>query len=224
MGIFAGASASGQWREYSLWRHSAPFGHTDPYFNRDAGFYVFELPWWHYLTDFVMAVAVIGLMAAALVHYLYGGIRLSVARDRLSGAAQVHLSALLGVFVLAKAADYWLDRFDLVTGSGSLFTGMGYTDDHAVLPAKEILTGHRADLCGAVLPQHLAAHLAAAVDGHRAARAVGGAARADRAGRGAAVPGQPQRPGQGGDVHRGEHRGDAGGVQPRRHRGRAVRQ
>ncbi|EON24697.1 MULTISPECIES: UPF0182 family membrane protein [Nocardioides] len=141
MGIFAGASASGQWREFSLWRHSSPFGHTDPYFNRDAGFYVFELPWWHYLTDFVMALAVIGLMAAALVHYLYGGIRLSVPRDRLSGAAQVHLSALLGVFVLAKAADYWLDRFDLVTGSGSLFTGMGYTDDHAVLPAKEILTG-----------------------------------------------------------------------------------
>jgi uncharacterized membrane protein (UPF0182 family) len=141
MGIFAGASASGQWREYSLWRQSSPFGHTDPYFNRDAGFYVFELPWWHYLTDFVMAVAVIGLMAAALVHYLYGGIRLSVSRDRLSGAAQVHLSALLGVFVLAKGADYWLDRFDLVTGSGALFTGMGYTDDHAVLPAKEILTG-----------------------------------------------------------------------------------
>lgn len=141
MGIFAGASAAGQWREYSLWRHSTPFGHTDPYFNRDAGFYVFELPWWHYLTDFVMAVAVISLMAAAFVHYLYGGIRLSVARDRLSGAAQVHISALLGVFVLAKGADYWLDRFDLVTGSGSLFTGMGYTDDKAVLPAKEILTG-----------------------------------------------------------------------------------
>ena len=141
MGIFAGASASGQWREYSLWRHSSPFGHSDPYFNRDAGFYVFELPWWHYLTDFVMAVAVISLMAAALVHYVYGGIRLSVPRDRLSGAAQVHLSVLLGVFVLAKSADYWLDRFDLVTGSGNLFTGMGYTDDHAVLPAKEILTG-----------------------------------------------------------------------------------
>lgn len=141
MGIFAGASAAGQWRSYSLWRHSSPFGHSDPYFNRDAGFYVFELPWWHYLTDFVMALAVIGLLAAGLVHYLYGGIRLSVARDRLSGAAQVHLSVLLGVFVLAKAADYWLDRFDLVTGSGSLFTGMGYTDEKAVLPAKEILTG-----------------------------------------------------------------------------------
>ncbi|QIK77339.1 UPF0182 family protein [Nocardioides piscis] len=141
MGAFAGASAAGQWREFSLWRNSTPFGHSDPYFERDASFYVFELPWWHYLVDFAMALAVVGLMASLLVHYLYGGIRLSVARDRLSGAAQVHISALLGVFVLAKAADYWLDRFDLVTGSGSLFTGMGYTDDKAVLPAKEILTG-----------------------------------------------------------------------------------
>jgi uncharacterized membrane protein (UPF0182 family) len=41
--------------------------------------------------------------------------------------------------VLAKGADYYLDRFDLVTKSGSLITGMSYTDDHAVLPAKNIL-------------------------------------------------------------------------------------
>ena len=78
MGLFAGASATGQWREFSLWRHASSFGSTDPYFDRDLGFYVFQLPWWHYLTDFVMALAVIGLMAAAVVHYLYGGIRLSV--------------------------------------------------------------------------------------------------------------------------------------------------
>ena len=103
MGIFAGASASGQWRAYSLWRHSQPFGTEDPYFNRDAGFYVFDLPWWHYVTDFVMALAIIGLMAAAVVHYLYGGIRLSARSDRARGAAQVHISVLLGVFVLAKA-------------------------------------------------------------------------------------------------------------------------
>ena len=141
MGAFAGASASGQWREYSLWRHAVGFGSRDPYFGKDAGFYVFDLPWWHYVTDFVMASAVIGLMAAAIVHYLYGGIRLAASRDRLSGPAQVQLSVLLALFVLAKAADYWLDRYDLVTGSGGLFTGMGYTDDKAVLPAKEILTG-----------------------------------------------------------------------------------
>ncbi len=59
----------------------------------------------------------------------------------MSGAAQAQLSVLLGLFVLAKAGDYWLDRFDLVHQSGRLITGITYTDDHAVLPAKEILMG-----------------------------------------------------------------------------------
>ena len=77
MGLFAGASASGQWRSYSLWRHSKEFGTSDPYFNKDVGFYVFDLPFWHYIVDFVMALAVVGLIASLFMNYLFGGIRLS---------------------------------------------------------------------------------------------------------------------------------------------------
>lgn len=142
MGLFAGASATGQWRNYSLWRHSQSFGSHDPYFKKDVGFYVFDLPFWHYVVDFVMALAVVGLLAAILVNYVFGGIRISARPgERLTSAAQIQVSAFLALFVLAKAVDYWLDRFDLVTNSGSIFTGMGYTDDKAVLPAKEILAG-----------------------------------------------------------------------------------
>ena len=53
------------------------------------------------------------------MHYLYGGIRLQVRGDRLTGAAQVQFSVLLGLFVLAKAADYWLDRYDIVSASAT---------------------------------------------------------------------------------------------------------
>ncbi len=142
MGLFAGASATGQWRSYSLWRHSQSFGTDDPYFGKDAGFYVFDLPWWHYLVDYAMALAVVGLMATLLINYLFGGIRLSSRPgERVTSAAQIQISALLALFVIAKAVDYWLDRFDLVTDDGSIFTGMGYTEDKAVLPAKEILAG-----------------------------------------------------------------------------------
>lgn len=141
LGIFAGTSGAGEWRNYLLWRNSVPFGQKDAYFDRDISFYVFELPWLHFLVDFVMAVAVVSLLAAAVVHYLYGGIRLQTPGDRLSGAAQAQLSVLLGVFVLAKAADYWLDRYDLVHQKGSLLTGITFTDDNAVLPAKSILMG-----------------------------------------------------------------------------------
>ena len=139
LAIFAGASGAGQWRNFLLWRHSQPFGTTDPYFKRDVGFYVFELPWLHYLVNFGMAITVVALLVAALVHYLFGGIRLQAQRDKFSGAAQVQVSVLLGLFVLFKAVDYWLDRFDLTTSPGGLFTGMSYTDDHAVLPSKNIL-------------------------------------------------------------------------------------
>ncbi len=138
-GLFAGASGSGQWRNYLLWRNGGDFGTTDPYFNKDAGFYVFHLPWLHYLVDFGMAVVIIGILTAGLVHYLYGGIRLQSSMDKLSGAAHVHLSVLLGLFVLLKSVDYYLGRFDLTTDTGGLITGMTYTDDHAVLPSKNIL-------------------------------------------------------------------------------------
>ena len=36
---------------------------------------------------------------------------------------------------------YWLDRYELVVTTNDLFTGAGYTDVNAVIPAKTILTG-----------------------------------------------------------------------------------
>ncbi|MEQ7845851.1 UPF0182 family membrane protein [Nocardioides kribbensis] len=139
--VFAGTSGAGQWRTFMLWRNGGEFGYDDEHFGRDAGFFVFDLPWLHYLVDFAMATFVVALLAAALTHYLYGGIRLQVPSERLTGAAQAQLSVLLGLFVLAKAGDYYLDRFDLATDAGGLITGITYTDANAVLPAKNILIG-----------------------------------------------------------------------------------
>ncbi|WP_084255603.1 UPF0182 family membrane protein [Nocardioides sp. J54] len=141
VGIFAGTSAVGQWRTFQLWLNSQSFGSKDAYFDKDISFYVFRLPWWNFVVDFVMAATVVALIGTAVVHYLYGGIRLQESHDRLSPAAQVQLSVLLGVFVLAKAVDYFLDRYDLVTDDHRLFTGMNYTAENAVLPARNILVG-----------------------------------------------------------------------------------
>lgn len=138
-GIFAGVSATGKWRSYLLWTNREDFGKADPYFHKDIGFYVFNLPWLHFLVDFAMTAVFTALLLAAVVHYLYGGIRLQSAADKVSGAAQAQLSALFGVFLLLKGVDYWLDRFDLTSQTGGLVTGMTYTRHHAVLPSKNIL-------------------------------------------------------------------------------------
>ena len=139
LGLIAGGSASGQWRTYLLWRHGKEFGQDDPYFKKDIGFFVFDLPWLHYVVNFALMTSVLAFIAAIIVHYLFGGISLQSKGDKVSGAAQVQLSVLLGLFVLFKAVDYWLDRYDLTTEQGRRFTGINYTAFNAVLPAKNIL-------------------------------------------------------------------------------------
>lgn len=139
-GLFAGASGAGQWREFLLWRNSTDFGQTDAQFDKDISFYVFDLPWLHYLVGFAMTATALSLVVAVVMHYLYGGIRLQDKHDRMSGAAQVQVSVLAGLFVLFKAVDYWLDRYDITSDASGLITGVTYTDDNAVLPSKEILT------------------------------------------------------------------------------------
>ena len=42
LGIFAGTSGAGEWRNYLLWRNSVPWKQEDPYFEKDISFYVFD--------------------------------------------------------------------------------------------------------------------------------------------------------------------------------------
>src|SRR3954464_778157 len=141
IGLFGGVAANGKWRTFLLWSNREPFHQTDVYFHKDVGFYVFTLPWLHFVVGFLIAVLVLSALTAVVVHYLYGGIRLQATSDKMSSTATIQLSVLVGLTLLAKAFGYWLDRYDLVTGPGQLVTGMGYTDQHAVLPARNILVG-----------------------------------------------------------------------------------
>ena len=70
----------------------------------------------------MIAVLVLSALTAVVVHYLYGGIRLQATNDRMSATATIQLSVLGGLALLAKAVGYYLDRFDLVTGSGPVVT------------------------------------------------------------------------------------------------------
>ncbi|MEV6318948.1 UPF0182 family protein [Streptomyces sp. NPDC051776] len=144
VGLIAGASASGQWRTWLLWVNGVPFGSKDPQFGMDVSFYAFDLPWYRFLLGFGFAATVLSLISAALVHYLYGGLRITSPGARATAAATGHLSVLLGIFVSLKAVAYWLDRYGLAVKSSDLkstdnWTGLKYVDANAYLPAKTIL-------------------------------------------------------------------------------------
>ncbi|MEW1756567.1 UPF0182 family protein [Streptomyces cyaneofuscatus] len=144
IGLIAGASASGQWRTWLMYVNGVPFGTKDPQFKLDVAFYAFDLPWYRFLLGFGFAATVLSLIAAALTHYLYGGLRITSPGARATAAATGHLSVLLGIFVSLKAVAYWLDRYGLAVKSSDFkaadnWTGLRFVDANAYLPAKTIL-------------------------------------------------------------------------------------
>ncbi|WP_258308233.1 UPF0182 family protein [Streptomyces sp. NWU339] len=144
VGLIAGASASSQWRTWLMWVNGVPFGKKDPQFKLDVSFYAFDLPWYRFMLGFGFAAAILSLIAAALTHYLYGGLRVTSPGARATAAATGHLSVLLGIFVALKAVAYWLDRYGLAVKSSDFkatdnWTGLRYVDANAYLPAKTIL-------------------------------------------------------------------------------------
>ncbi|WP_345623566.1 UPF0182 family protein [Streptomyces ziwulingensis] len=144
VGLIAGASASGQWRTWLMWVNGVSFGQKDPQFKLDVAFYAFDLPWYRFLLGFGFAAVILSVIAAALTHYLYGGLRVTSPGARATSAATGHLSVLIGVFVAFKAVAYWLDRYGLAVKSSDFkatdnWTGLRYVDANAYLPAKTIL-------------------------------------------------------------------------------------
>ena len=139
IGLLSGSSAAGAWQTYLQWRNSTDFGVDDEQFGMDVSFFTFDLPWWRFILGYFFAAVVLSVIVAAVTHYLYGGLRPQSAGDKTTSAARAHLSVLLGLFVLLRAVDYWLDRYGLATKDGSLIVGLQYTDVNAVLMGRTIL-------------------------------------------------------------------------------------
>ncbi|OMC12445.1 hypothetical protein A5735_13825 [Mycolicibacter heraklionensis] len=141
VGVLAGIVAQSYWVRIQLFLRGGDFGITDPQFGKDLGFYAFDLPFYRLVVGLLLATLFLATIANLSTHYIFGGIRLSGRAGALSRPARIQVVSLIGTLVLLKAAAYWLDRYELLshTRTGKPFTGAGYTDINAVLPAKMIL-------------------------------------------------------------------------------------
>ncbi|WP_375432283.1 UPF0182 family protein [uncultured Friedmanniella sp.] len=139
VGLFAGGAAAGQIYTYLAWRNSTPFGTTDPKFGLDISFFAFSYPWWRFALSFLFAALALATVAAAVVHYVMGGLRFSGARRGGTTSAQAQLSVLIGLAVIVKGVGYWFDRYGQEITGHPLFTGINYTADNATITANTIL-------------------------------------------------------------------------------------
>ncbi|MDX1690927.1 MAG: UPF0182 family protein [Acidimicrobiia bacterium] len=138
-GLLIGLGAGTWWENYLLFTNRESFGITDPEFGRDIGFYVFQVPFLRDLFGWTFQLVIISTLIVAAVHYLNGGIQIGPRRQTVGGGVKVHVSVLLAILALLKAAGYWLDQFDLLYSTRGAVFGATYTDVNAQLPALRLL-------------------------------------------------------------------------------------
>ena len=135
-----GASGTiGQWNNWILFLHGGNFPATDPQFHKNVGFYVFDLPFLTFVVDWTLAILIVTLAVTVVFHYFNGGIQPQRGLPRVRPPVKAHLSVLLALIALTKAAGYVLQRWSIVNSQDGYVNGAGYTDVHARLPAETLL-------------------------------------------------------------------------------------
>lgn len=129
------------WRdEVFLFTGANDFGHKDPIFDLDVGFYVFKLPFWETATDWLFNLLVLTTVVVAISLYLNGAIRFSGRRVSATRGAKIYLCVLFALVAVVRAVSYRLDMFELMfSNRNGIFFGPGYTDINSRLPAMQLL-------------------------------------------------------------------------------------
>gem|GEM_PF-221631 len=140
---FFASAAARHWQAFLLWRHGQPFGVSDPTSGKDAGFFVFSLPFELAVSEFLLWLIAVTATAVGLVYRARGALR--VRPLRVSYEAQVHLAALAAAFLLVLAWRFRLERYVLELGQPSpgdldAFAGAGYVDVHVRSPGLAALS------------------------------------------------------------------------------------
>jgi len=139
-GLLAAAEMT-NWDVLLKFIYQVPYGQRDPIFGNDIGFYLFSLPAYIALKNWMLLTVSLSVLSAGTVYWVCGHIELDGQRRRISQTAIAHGSALLGVFFAVKAWSYGLDRYLLLYGDNGVVVGASYTDVHVELPVLWLLIG-----------------------------------------------------------------------------------
>jgi uncharacterized membrane protein (UPF0182 family) len=122
-----GSIGASQWPVVWRYLHAQSFGTVDPIFGNDVGFYVFSLPFYQFLVNFLIGGLVVSAIVCGLTYLASGGIRIQE-RIQLMPRPMAHFSGLGGVFLLLVAWNYRLKVYGLLTSRGRIFTGANFVD------------------------------------------------------------------------------------------------
>ena len=117
----------------------ATWGVVDPLFNKDLSFYVFSLPAYLQVIDFLLLAALWTLILCVLGYSLVGGIKWAQQRVSIDAGARMHVVMVMATLLLLLGLRFWMGRYGILLHGSGINGGVGYTDVHARLPGERII-------------------------------------------------------------------------------------
>ena len=142
LGLAINRSRSGPgWKQLILWTHRSPFGTEDPIFHRDIGFFVFSLPLYQQVSQWLLATLVLAGLCTVGAYVIAGG--LGFARPlSMAWAIRAHLLVLAALFLFVVAWRLRLEQYALVLPHNhGPVPGASFVDVRVRMPALRILMG-----------------------------------------------------------------------------------
>jgi uncharacterized protein len=131
-----GAGMAGEWPTFALYWY-APHttgGMVDPIFGKSLHFYLFTLPAWQLITEWLLTLAVIACGIALFFVLITGSIRV-LAGQRGSSIPPPWrgFSISFAFFLLILSMRVYISRFEALFEEHTIFGGVTYTDAHVLL-------------------------------------------------------------------------------------------
>src|SRR5258708_36366734 len=116
-------------------------GDSDPLYLKDIGFYLFSLPAYILIKNWMLLTLLLSALFAGTIYWACGDIEYDMHHRSVSPTAIAHGSALFGLLFAVKAWSYGLDRYLLLYGDNGVVVGASYTDTHVGLPGLWLMIG-----------------------------------------------------------------------------------
>jgi len=137
--LFMGFSESSSWEKILIYLNRTSFGITDPIFNKDIGFYMFSLPFWEFVRNWLSFALTIITVVVAAIYIIKRAVKYEYKKLIIETPVKVHLSLLIGFILILKSWQYWLNAFKILYSTRAVIFGAGYADTHATLFALRVL-------------------------------------------------------------------------------------
>ncbi len=141
LALLVAAMEVGNWSVFLQFLYRVPYGADDPLYNKDIGFYLFVLPAFIIIKNWMLLTLVLSALFAGIIYRVHGDIEYDTHHRSISPTAIAHGSALLGLLFVVEAASYGLDRYLLLYGDNGVVVGASYTDVHVKLPMLWLMIG-----------------------------------------------------------------------------------